>query len=96
MSTNLAIEPSVSEKQIRIRIPKSLHQEPVISRLVSDYNLTVNIAAAVLGANANGDGWFDLCLQGTLINLGAATSYLKAINVEIWRDENPGKLEITG
>ncbi|MBD2733329.1 NIL domain-containing protein [Nostoc paludosum FACHB-159] len=54
-----------TNKRIRLRIPKDYHQEPVISRLVSDYNLTVNITAAILGANAVGDGWFDLELKGT-------------------------------
>lgn len=52
-------------KRIQLRIPKDYHQEPVISRLVSDYGLTVNITAAILGANAVGDGWFDLELQAS-------------------------------
>ncbi|MEH2196731.1 NIL domain-containing protein [Nostoc sp.] len=54
-------------KRIRLRIPKDYHQEPVISRLVSNYGLTVNITAAILGANAIGDSWFDLKLQGKFI-----------------------------
>ena len=54
-----------TQKRIRIRIPKHYHREPVISRLISDYSLTVTITAAILGANANGDGWFDLNLQGS-------------------------------
>ncbi len=56
-----------TEKRIRIRIPKTLHQEPVISKLVSHYGLTVNITAAILGSNATGDGWFDLELKGGMI-----------------------------
>ncbi len=58
-------ENTLANKRIRLRIPKDYHQEPVISRLVSDYGLIVNITAAILGANAVGDGWFDLELQGT-------------------------------
>jgi hypothetical protein len=61
----MAINNQLTHKRIRIRIPRDYHQEPVISRLVSDFGLTVNIAAAILGANAVGDGWFDLELQGT-------------------------------
>jgi ABC-type methionine transport system ATPase subunit len=49
-----------TQRRVRLRIPKQFHQEPVISQLVSEYQVTVNIVAAVLGANANGDGWFDL------------------------------------
>ncbi|PMB04140.1 ABC transporter, partial [Fischerella thermalis CCMEE 5328] len=56
---------TLTNKRIRVRIPKDYRQEPVISRLVSESGLTVNISAAILGANAIGDGWFDLDLQGT-------------------------------
>ena len=37
-----------TQARIKIRIPKDLHEEPVISRLVSHYGITVNIAAAGL------------------------------------------------
>jgi hypothetical protein len=57
----------------------------VISRLVSDYHLTVNIQAAVLGANAVGDGWFDLELQGTIVDLENAMTYLNELDLEVWQ-----------
>jgi NIL domain len=34
---------TLTNKRIRVRIPKDYHQEPVISRLVSDCGLIVNI-----------------------------------------------------
>lgn len=77
----------IVHKQIRLRIPRNFHEEPVISRLVSDYGLTVNIQAAILGANAVGDGWFDLDLQGTTIQIDNAINHLQEIELEIW-DEN--------
>jgi ABC-type methionine transport system ATPase subunit len=77
----------IIHKQIRLRIPKNFHQEPVISRLVSEYGLTINITAAILGANAVGDGWFDLDLQGTTAQIDAAINHLQDIELEIW-DEN--------
>jgi hypothetical protein len=43
LSTNL---PSV---YIRTRIPKTYQKQPIVSRLISRYDLTVNIAAALLG-----------------------------------------------
>ncbi|MGG6268289.1 NIL domain-containing protein [Leptolyngbya sp. AN03gr2] len=76
-----------TEQRIRIRIPKHYHQEPVISHLVSQYHLTVNIVAAILGANANGDGWFDLNLKGSDTNIEAALSYLDELDLEVWRGE---------
>jgi NIL domain len=75
-----------TEKQIRIRIPKEYHGEPVISRLVSDYGLTVNIKGAILGANAIGDGWFDLELQGINSRIESALTYLDELDLEIWNN----------
>ncbi|OUL21176.1 ABC transporter [Nostoc sp. T09] len=75
-------------KRIRVRIPKDYHQEPVISRLVSDYGLIVNITAAILGANAVGDGWFDLELQGTDAQIESALNYLQELSLQIWDETN--------
>jgi hypothetical protein len=75
---------TLTHKRIRLRIPKEYHQEPVISRLVSDYGLTVNISAAILGSNAVGDGWFDLDLQGTSSQIDNALIYLNDLDLEIW------------
>ncbi|MBD2211839.1 NIL domain-containing protein [Calothrix sp. FACHB-156] len=75
-------------KRIRLRIPKDYHQEPVISRLVSEYGVTVNITAAILGANAVGDGWFDLELQGTDAQIQSALSYLDELSLQVWDDTN--------
>ncbi|MDF5727337.1 MAG: NIL domain-containing protein [Rhizonema sp. PD38] len=75
---------TLTNKRIRLRIPKEYHQEPVISRLVSDYSLTVNISAAILGSDAIGDGWFDLDLQGTSPQIDNALIYLNDLDLEIW------------
>ncbi len=75
-----------TQKRIRIRIPKHYHQEPVISRLISDYSLTVTITAAILGANANGDGWFDLSLRGSNAQIENAMTYLTELDLEVWND----------
>jgi ABC-type methionine transport system ATPase subunit len=75
---------SLVSKRIRVRIPEKHHQEPVISTLVSDYHLTVNIKAAMLGTNGKGDGWFDLDLQGSSQDLELALNYLKQLDLELW------------
>ncbi|PAX52045.1 NIL domain-containing protein [Brunnivagina elsteri] len=72
------------DKKIRVRIPRDYHEEPVISRLVSDYGLVINIRAAILGANAVGDGWFDLDLQGTNQQIELAITYLRNLALEVW------------
>lgn len=79
----------VVQHRIRLRIPRQYHQEPIISRLVSDYALTVNIAAALLGSNARDDGWFDLDLRGTAVNIESALTYLNDLNLELWNGTEP-------
>lgn len=81
---------TLTQKRIRVRIPRNYHQEPVISRLVSDFGLTVNITAAVLGANAIGDGWFDLGLQGTTAQIEDGLVYLKNLALEVWDNNQTG------
>ncbi len=85
--TPTPIDERITEQRIRLRIPKHYHQEPVISHLVSQYHLTVNIVAAILGANANGDGWFDLDLKGSNANIQAALTYLDELDLEVWHGE---------
>lgn len=85
--TRTPADERTTEQRIRLRISKQYHQEPVISHLVSQYDLTVNIVAAILGANANGDGWFDLNLKGSNANIEAALSHLDELDLEVWRGE---------
>lgn len=42
---------SSTRTRIRISIPQDYHGEPVISRLTSNYGLTVNITRALLSTN---------------------------------------------
>ncbi|MEH1842975.1 MAG: NIL domain-containing protein [Nostoc sp.] len=51
---------------MQVRIPKDLHEEPVISRLVSHFQVTVIIADAQVSANVPQDSCFDLELRGTV------------------------------
>jgi ABC-type methionine transport system ATPase subunit len=71
---------------IGIRIPKKYHQEPIVSHLASKFNLEVNIVAAILGKNAQGDGWFNLELRGHYREIDSALIYLNELDIEIWQD----------
>jgi len=77
-----------TQRRIRLRIPKHFHHEPIISQLVTEYQVTVNIVAAVLGAYANGDGWFDLELRGTDEQVEHALGYINDLGLEIWRESD--------
>lgn len=73
-----------TQTRIKIRIPKNLHDEPVISRLISHYGITVNIEAALLSSNRRDDGWFDLELRGTESQISSALTYLNELDLEMW------------
>jgi hypothetical protein len=75
-------------KEIHIRIPQRYREEPILSRLVSDYHLTFNINAAFLGSNAAGDGWFNLSLDGNESDIQAAKAYLQDSYIEIWHKQD--------
>ena len=77
-----------TQTRIRIRVPKQYHQEPVISNLISEYGLTVNFNAALLGVKTLDDGWFDLELNGTSQQIESALIYLNDLDVEIWSNSN--------
>ncbi|MEB3250035.1 MAG: NIL domain-containing protein [Merismopediaceae bacterium] len=71
------------QKRIRLQIPSRYQQEPIISQLASRYHLEVSILAAILGANAQGSGWFDLQLTGQSNDIDQALAYLNSLGVEI-------------
>ncbi|MFM7382959.1 MAG: NIL domain-containing protein [Microcystaceae cyanobacterium] len=72
-----------SQARIRIQIPSHYQKEPIISQLASQYHLEVNILAAILGANAQGSGWFDLQLTGQPDKIQQGLTYLQQLGVEI-------------
>lgn len=81
-------DPRHAQTRIRIRIPKQYHEEPIISSLITQHQLTVTITAALLGANAEGDGWFDLLLQGSVSQIRAALLYINDLDLEVWYDSD--------
>ncbi len=81
----MAVSPVVHSVvgQICIRIPLFYHRQPVLSRLISRYGLTVNITAALLDAETKKDGWFNLELAGSEQDVKAGIKYLQTLSVEV-------------
>jgi NIL domain len=69
--------------QSRIKVPQLYYRQPVISRLISRYNLTINITAASLISGCDNDGWFDVELQGNPQQLVNSLSYLQELGVDL-------------
>lgn len=81
MSESKSVEPASVHS--RILVPQCYHRQPVISRLVSRYGLTVNIKAASLTSESDSDGWFDLELSGNPQKLTNSLSYLQGLGVNL-------------
>jgi hypothetical protein len=62
--------------RLNIQIPSDEQLAKVISHLVSDFGVTVNIHTAFLGANGVGGGWFALKIEGERNRLERAIDHL--------------------
>ena len=65
-----------------MKISPQYHQQPLISKLVSDYQLVINITAALLTSSARDDGWFDLEILGEVAQINQALAELHTIGIE--------------
>jgi hypothetical protein len=74
---------------ITLRIPQDYHNEPVISRLVSDHGLVVNIGAAMMGEDSRTEGWFKLELRGKQSQIQSALVFLEELDLEFWSNDSP-------
>ncbi|GAB1540836.1 hypothetical protein NUACC21_35050 [Scytonema sp. NUACC21] len=72
-----------TQTRVTVNIPKEMHEQPVISRLITHSGVTVNIAAAQLTEDVPQHGCFDLELRGTVFQIASALTYLDELNLEI-------------
>jgi hypothetical protein len=82
-----------TEIELKLRVPQSYHQEPIISQLISEYQLKVIFLSAILGKDGQGDGWFGLKILGTIQQINNALIYLSELDIEIWHEPD---LELDG
>ncbi|MDX2216872.1 MAG: NIL domain-containing protein [Oculatellaceae cyanobacterium bins.114] len=71
------------QTQIRLQIPKNFHREPIISRLISEHRIAVNVTSAPTGTNPRCDRWFTLELRGKVKQVRSALAYLKDTKPEV-------------
>ncbi|MBE9239571.1 NIL domain-containing protein [Synechocystis salina] len=77
----------LTEITLYLTIPESYRQEPLITQLVSRYQLQVNILAATLGTNG-GQGQFKLTLIGQSEAINDALAYLEELQVSTVLDQD--------
>ncbi|MBD1821753.1 NIL domain-containing protein [Cyanobacteria bacterium FACHB-DQ100] len=81
MTSSLLRYQTLNRVRLRLEISASYHQEPILSRLVSDFNLVVNITGANLGKSNIGESYCDIEIRGTPQQISQGLIYLKSLNV---------------
>lgn len=71
------------EARLKLRIPRQYHQDSILFKLVSQYQIEVNILAALLTQKGDSDGWFDILLKGKKTSIDDALFYLSELDIEI-------------
>ncbi len=67
-------------QSVRLIFPPSLHDEPIINRLLRRYSYTVNI----LRANVTEEqGWMDIQISGKAADIEESFSWLREQGVEV-------------
>lgn len=74
---------SSTQLRVRLRIPSHYRQQPILSRLISNYKLIVNITGAQLERNTQEDGNFELELRGTPHQIRQGLAFLESMKVQI-------------
>jgi hypothetical protein len=74
-----------AKTRIQFRIPQKHHRKPIICALILDFELQVNVVAAILGKDGIGGGCFDLELEGDRLQIDRALTYLSQLEIELWR-----------
>jgi L-aspartate semialdehyde sulfurtransferase ferredoxin len=79
--TSLRYQP-LNRVRLRLEIPASYYQEPILSRLISEHKLIVNIIEAQLSKNTI-ESYCEVELRGTPQQINQGLNYLKSLNVQI-------------
>lgn len=75
----------LTQAQIKLWIPKNYHREPILSHLISDHGITVNITAAPCSGNLREDRWFSLELRGKAKQIRSALAYLDKNKMQLFQ-----------
>lgn len=70
----------MATKRLHLTFPEQLVQEPVVYRLVRDYDLVINIRRADVDEEV---GWMVLELSGEEAQLAAGRTYLEELGVVV-------------
>jgi hypothetical protein len=81
--SNFSKHSNTTQIRLRLYIPSCYQYQPVISQLISRYNLVVNITGASLGKNTGYEGCFDIQIRGEISQISSGLSYLESLDLKI-------------
>lgn len=76
--------------RLRLEIPAVYAQEPIFSRLISEFKLVVNITEANLSRDAVVSDC-DIEIRGTAQQLHQGLGYLRSLNIRMMGKPNPAE-----
>ncbi len=79
--TTAAEQPEVT-RTLRLQYPAALVREPILTRLIRQFDLTVSILGAQIGID---EGWVELTASGPAAELDRAVAWLTAEGLRVTR-----------
>jgi ABC-type methionine transport system ATPase subunit len=79
--TTAAEQPEVT-RTLRLQYPAALVREPILTRLIRQFDLTVSILGAQIGVD---EGWVELTASGPAAELDRAVAWLTAEGLRVTR-----------
>lgn len=79
--TTAAEQPEVT-RSLRLQYPAALVREPILTRLIRQFDLTVSILGAQIGVD---EGWVELTASGPAAELDRAVAWLTAEGLRVTR-----------
>ncbi|MBM3122584.1 MAG: hypothetical protein FJZ97_10445 [Chloroflexi bacterium] len=75
-----AANPPEVTRTLRLLYPAALVREPILTRLIRQFDLTVSILGAQIGVD---EGWVELTAAGPSAELDRAVAWLKAEGLRV-------------
>jgi ABC-type methionine transport system ATPase subunit len=74
---------SSTQVRVHLQIPSNYQQQPILSWLILNYGLVVNITGALVEDTTQKFGYFELELRGSIFQIEQGLNYLETLGIKI-------------
>jgi ABC-type methionine transport system ATPase subunit len=74
---------SFTQVRVHLQIPTNYQQQPILSCLILNYGLVVNITGALVEDSTQNFGYFDLELRGNADQIEQGLNHLKTLGIKV-------------